>query len=95
MGTHGGCARRRALHQKDERLAWGTCNTGDRRIWLNLELMKKPALLPGIHLGAEMVHLIEASHNERFRELMDKIMPQWPLVGRAQSCAARSRRLRY
>ena len=56
---------------------WGTCNTGDRRIWLNLELMKKPASCLEYILVHEMVHLIEPSHNERFRELMDKIMPQW------------------
>ena len=26
-----------------------------------------------------MVHLVEPSHNERFREIMDRAMPGWPL----------------
>ena len=27
----------------------------------------------------EMVHLLERRHNERFREHMDRLMPQWRL----------------
>ena len=27
----------------------------------------------------EMVHFLERLHNERFRELMDRFMPQWRL----------------
>ena len=26
-----------------------------------------------------MVHFLERRHNERFRELMDRLMPQWRL----------------
>jgi predicted metal-dependent hydrolase len=26
-----------------------------------------------------MAHLLEKHHNDRFRELMDKVMPQWRL----------------
>ncbi len=57
---------------------WGTCNPDARRIWLNLELAKKnPQCLEYI-LVHEMVHLLERKHNHTFRELMDRIMPQWP-----------------
>jgi predicted metal-dependent hydrolase len=58
---------------------WGTCNPDARRIWLNLELAKKPASCLEYILVHEMVHLLERHHNERFRELMDKLMPQWRL----------------
>ena len=58
---------------------WGSCNSATRRIWLNLELAKKPASCLEYVMVHEMVHLIEDRHNERFRELMDTFMPQWRL----------------
>ena len=56
---------------------WGTCNREDRRIWLNLELVKKPASCLEYILVHEMVHLLERGHNDRFRDLMDRFMPKW------------------
>ena len=56
---------------------WGTCNRNACRIWLNLELVKKPAPCLEYIVVHEMVHLIERHHNDRFRDLMDKLMPQW------------------
>ena len=58
---------------------WGSCNVEDRRIWINLELAKKPTMCLAYILVHEMVHLIEPSHNDRFRDLMDAFMPQWRL----------------
>ena len=56
---------------------WGTCNPDARRVWLNLELAKKPPSCLEYVLVHEMVHLIERTHNDRFRCLMDDLMPQW------------------
>ena len=56
---------------------WGTCNRESRRIWLNLELAKKPTSCQEYIFVHEMVHLIERGHNDRFRELMDRYMPNW------------------
>ncbi len=56
---------------------WGTCNPDARRIWLNLELAKKPLSCLEYVLVHEMVHLIERTHSERFRCLMDALMPRW------------------
>ncbi len=56
---------------------WGTCNAGARRIWLNLELAKKPPSCLEYIVVHEMVHFIERRHNDRFRELMDGIMLRW------------------
>ena len=56
---------------------WGTCNSEARRIWLNLELIKKSTSCLEFILIHEMVHLIERSHNEQFRGLMGTLMPQW------------------
>jgi predicted metal-dependent hydrolase len=56
---------------------WGSCNVDARRIWINLELAKKsPPCLQYIVVH-ELVHLIERHHNERFRELMNRHLPQW------------------
>jgi len=58
---------------------WGSCNAEARRIWLNLELAKKPASCLEYILVHEMVHCLERHHHERFRELMDTLMPSWRL----------------
>ncbi len=56
---------------------WGSCNVSARRIWLNSELAKKPAACLEYILVHELIHLLERHHNERFRELMDLVMPTW------------------
>ncbi len=56
---------------------WGTCNPVARRIWLNLELAKKPPPCLDYVVVHEMVHLIERRHNVRFWKLMDRFMPLW------------------
>ncbi len=56
---------------------WGTCTIEYRRIWLNLELAKKPKHCLEYIIVHEMVHLIERNHNGRFAAYMDKFMPQW------------------
>ena len=58
---------------------WGACNSDARRIWLNLELVKKPVSCLEYIVVHEMIHLIERNHNEKFRGLMDSLMPQWRL----------------
>lgn len=58
---------------------WGSCSTNAGRIWLNLELAKKPAACTEYIVVHEMVHLMERRHNERFTALMDRAMPHWRL----------------
>lgn len=58
---------------------WGACNIEARRIWLNLELAKKPPACLEYILVHELVHLLERKHNNRFRAYMDTFMPQWRL----------------
>jgi predicted metal-dependent hydrolase len=62
---------------KRMRTKWGTCNIKARRIWLNLELAKKPVQCLESIIVHEMVHLLERHHNDRFTALMDGFMPQW------------------
>lgn len=56
---------------------WGTCNTHAKRIWLNLELAKKPPECLEYVVVHEMVHLLERSHNHRFVGFMNQFMPEW------------------
>lgn len=58
---------------------WGSCSIAARRIWLNLELAKKPVECLEYVVVHELVHLRERHHNERFIALMDKHLPQWRL----------------
>jgi predicted metal-dependent hydrolase len=64
---------------KQMKTRWGTCNVEARRIWLNLELVKKPVHCLEFITVHEIVHLLERHHNDRFVAYMDKFMPQWRL----------------
>lgn len=62
---------------KQMKTKWGSCNIEKRRIWLNLELAKKPEHCLEYIIVHEMVHLIERHHNDRFLFYMDKHLPNW------------------
>ena len=62
---------------KKMKTKWGTCNAEAGRIWLNLELAKKPRECLEYILVHELVHLHERNHNDRFKAHMDHFMPLW------------------
>lgn len=62
---------------KKMKTKWGTCNIEAHRIWLNLELAKKPPLCLEYIVVHEMVHLLERNHNDRFTKYMDNFLPEW------------------
>ncbi len=62
---------------KAMRTRWGSCNAAARRIWLNLELAKKPPHLLEYVLVHELVHLLERGHGARFHAHMDRFLPGW------------------
>lgn len=64
---------------KQMKTKWGTCNIEEKRIWINLELAKKPSQCLEYIVVHEMIHLLERHHNDRFLYYMDKYMPQWKL----------------
>jgi predicted metal-dependent hydrolase len=59
---------------------WGACNIKARRIWLNLELIKKPAHCLEYVVVHEMAHFFVRNHSDQFIALMDRLLPQWRLV---------------
>ena len=56
---------------------WGTCNTNTRKIWLNLQLAKKPIECLEYVILHELVHLKIRNHNKDFVAMMDQYMPYW------------------
>lgn len=56
---------------------WGTCNIEAGRIWINLELAKKPLQCLEYIVVHEMIHLLERKHNERFLAYQTRYMPRW------------------
>jgi len=56
---------------------WGGCNLSARSIRLNTELAKKPPECLEYVVVHEMAHLLEPTHGQRFRALMDQVMPAW------------------
>jgi predicted metal-dependent hydrolase len=56
---------------------WGSCNTAAGRIWLNLELVKKPVRCLEYIMVHELVHLLERYHNDKFLTMMNTFLPQW------------------
>ncbi len=64
---------------KKMKTKWGSCNPNARRIWINLELIKKPPEYLEYVIVHELVHLIEKKHNKTFYELMNKFLTSWKI----------------
>lgn len=62
---------------KKMKTKWGACNVEARRIWLNLELAKKPVQCLEYMVVHELTHLLERHHNERFTTFMEQHLPTW------------------
>ena len=56
---------------------WGTCNTSTRKIWLNLQLAKKPIECLEYVILHELAHLQVNSHGPEFVQILDQYMPYW------------------
>ena len=62
---------------KQMKTRWGTCSLRAKRIWLNLELIKRPLPCLEYVVVHELVHLHERLHNARFWDLVGRAMPDW------------------
>jgi len=56
---------------------WGSCNIKTSIIKLNSELAKYAPIYLEYVVVHEMVHLLEPSHNYRFKSFMDQFLPEW------------------
>jgi len=66
-----------AFHVQRMKTKWGSCSPQRKAIRLNTELAKKPKPCLEYLVVHELVHLIEATHNQRFIALMDHHLPNW------------------
>ncbi|MBV7482601.1 M48 family metallopeptidase [Bordetella sp. BOR01] len=65
------------IHVQHMKTKWGSCSPARRSIRLNTELAKKPPGCLEYIVVHELVHLLEPTHNERFRALMRTFLPEW------------------
>lgn len=56
---------------------WGTCNTRTGKIWINLQLAKKPYECLDYVLLHELAHLRVKDHSAAFIAILDEHMPYW------------------
>jgi predicted metal-dependent hydrolase len=56
---------------------WGSCSPARKSIRLNTELAKKPPGCLEYIVVHELAHLLEPTHNERFKALMGTFLPEW------------------
>ena len=64
---------------KKMKTKWGSCSQNAGRIWVNLELAKKPVRCLEYIVVHEMTHLLVRHHDDQFVAQMDRVMPQWQL----------------
>jgi predicted metal-dependent hydrolase len=62
---------------KKMKTKWGSCTIDARRLWINLELIKKPVRCLEYIAIHELMHLRERHHGNAFIKLMDKALPTW------------------
>ncbi len=76
------CEKKIGVHAEEFRIKnmktkWGTCNIEKRRIWINLQLAKKPMECLEYVVIHELVHLLEKNHTHKFHALVGEYCPTW------------------
>lgn len=71
------------------RSRWGSCHLRTRKLVFSVELARVPPAGLELVVVHELVHLLEASHNLRFKKLMGHYLPDWK--ERAKALAAFSK----
>ncbi len=62
---------------KKMKTKWGSCNSSDKRIWINLELAKKSLHCIDYVFVHELIHIAERRHSKRFKELAQSALPNF------------------
>ena len=62
---------------KNMKTRWGTCNPGARRIWLSVQLAKKPPECLDYVILHELTHLKIRNHGKDFWQFVERYMPDW------------------
>lgn len=67
----------RHLYVQHMKTRWGSCTRASGAIRLNTELARKPLACLEYILVHELLHLLEPTHSRRFKDLLDRCMPDW------------------
>ncbi len=67
---------------RDMKSLWGACRIHQKKIVINGLLFHRPRQYLEEVVLHELVHLLEPSHNSRFKEIMGAMMPNWKQVER-------------
>ena len=59
---------------------WGVCNTKDKKVTLNLELMKKDIECLDYVIVHELSHLVYQDHSKKFWSVVEENYPEWKRV---------------
>ena len=62
---------------KNMKTRWGTCNPNTRKVWLSLQLARKPLECLDYVILHELTHLKVRNHGKDFQAFMDRYMPDW------------------
>ncbi len=62
---------------KNMKTRWGTCNSNARRIWLSVQLAKKPVECLDYVILHELTHLKVRNHGKDFWQAVERYMPDW------------------
>lgn len=62
---------------REMKTRWGSCTVGTGRIRLNTRLAVYPDECLEYVIVHELCHLLEPSHNQRFKALMSQFLPDW------------------
>lgn len=62
---------------KNMKTRWGTCNPNTRKVWLSLQLARKPLECLDYVILHELTHLKVRNHGKEFQTFLDRYMPDW------------------
>ena len=65
---------------RDMSTRWGSCNTRKQTISINVHIAEKPLGCLDYLVLHEMAHIVEPSHNQNFKNILSKYMPNWKNV---------------
>lgn len=67
-------------HIKRMRTRWGTCNSKDKRLWINSLLVSRDRECLRYIIVHELAHIFERLHNRAFWKHVGRAMPNWQEV---------------
>ncbi len=68
-----------ALRYRRMTSRWGSCSPAKKAVTLNTRLMEKPVEAVAYVVLHEMAHFIVPNHSKAFYEVVEGVMPQWPI----------------